>query len=305
MRNSATPLDSSPATRNPLRILLLCWQESRIAVQLIFLMRFLLAGTAGTVSYVSLPPLLFAGAAVWSLAVTSAYLYNGVTDVNEDRANGSTRPIGRGALTLVHARRTARILAALALAGGAWIGPAMLTVTALMILLGYVYSAPGIALKSSTPGTMVTVIASGALTYAAGALCAGTPVGPSLIVFCTAMCLWMGLVGSVAKDFSDTTGDAKHGRRNWTLVRGRAYTAAFVSVSAMCVGTGLLASAFVLAAPQLLAPAVVMLGGALAVTAAAFTGHRDDSRSRRRLPYRIFMVTQYAAHLVAFAQPVG
>ncbi|MFI5861238.1 UbiA family prenyltransferase [Streptomyces sp. NPDC051546] len=274
-------------------------------VQAIFLMRFLLAATAGATSYLTLPPALFGGAGVWLLAATSVYLFNGVTDVDEDRANGSTRPIGRGALSPADARRTAQVMGAVALTGGAWIGPAMLTATACMLLLGFVYSAPGIALKTSTPGTMATVIASGGLTYTAGTVCSGSPVSPSLIAFCTAMCLWMGLVGAVTKDFSDAAGDARHGRRNWTVLWGYARTAAVVSVSAVTVGAGLLVSALVLSAPQLLAPAFVLLGGSLALAAAALTGHADHSRSRRRLPYRMFMVTQYAAHLVAFAQPIG
>lgn len=287
------------------RVLLLCFQESRAAVQTIFLMRFLLAATAGATSYLTLPPALFGGAAVWLLAATSVYLFNGVTDVDEDRANGSTRPIGRGALSPADARRTAQVMAALALTGGAFIGPAMLTATGCMLLLGFVYSAPGIALKTSTPGTMATVIGSGALTYTAGVVCSGSPVSPSLIAFCTAMCLWMGLVGAVAKDFSDAAGDARHGRRNWTVLWGYARTAAIVSLSAVTVGTGLLVSALVLDSPPLLVPACVLLGGALALAAAALTGRSDDSRSRRRLPYRMFMVTQYAAHLAAFAQPIG
>lgn len=290
------------------RILLLCFQESRAAVQAIFLMRFLLAATAGTASttfYLTLPPALFGGAGVWLLAVMSVYLFNGVMDVDEDRANGSTRPIGRGALSPTDARRTAQVTAAAALAGGAWIGPAMLTATGCMLLLGFVYSAPGIALKTSTPGTMATVIGSGALTYAAGIVCSGSPVSPSLIAFCTAMCLWMGLVGAVSKDFSDADGDARHGRRNWTVLWGYARTAAVVSLSAVAVGAGLLLSALVLSSPRLLVPGLVLLAGALALATAALTGRSDDSRSRRRLPYRMFMVTQYAAHLAAFAQPIG
>ncbi|MFD5147117.1 UbiA family prenyltransferase [Streptomyces sp. NPDC058401] len=274
-------------------------------MQAIFLMRFLLAATAGATSYLTLPPTLFGGAGIWLLAATSVYLFNGVTDVDEDRANGSTRPIGRGALSPADARRTAQVMAAVALTGGAWIGPAMLTATACMLLLGFFYSAPGIALKTSTPGTMATVIVSGGLTYTAGIVCSGSPVSPSLIAFCTATCLWMGLVGAVTKDFSDAAGDARHGRRNWTVLWGYARTAAVVSLSAVTVGAGLLLSALLLSAPQLLAPAFVLLGGALALAAAALTGHADHSRSRRRLPYRMFMVTQYAAHLVAFAQPIG
>ncbi|MEU8484362.1 UbiA family prenyltransferase [Streptomyces sp. NPDC048641] len=280
-------------------------------MQVIFLLRFLVAGTAGTAgtdSYVSpltSRPSLILGAAVWFCSVACTYLYNGVTDIHEDRANASVRPVARGALPVRFARTTAWALAALALTGGAFLGPLMFLVTAGMLLLGYAYSAPGVALKSRTPGTIAVVVASGALTYAAGALSGAAPLSPALLAFSAAMCLWMGMVGAVAKDFSDAEGDAKHGRRNWTVVWGRAVTALIVSVSAVGIGAALLVCAVATATYGLLAPAGVVLCGALALSTAALTARRDDSRGRRRLPYRIFMVTQYAAHLVTFAQPIA
>ncbi|MBA4867088.1 UbiA family prenyltransferase [Streptomyces sp. PSKA54] len=271
----------------------------------VFLLRFLVGGTVGATSYLAIPPTLFLGAAVWFCAVAFTYLYNGVTDIREDRANGSGRPIARGALPVPFARRTAWVLAALALAGGAVLGPVMLMVTLCMLLLGHAYSAPRFSLKSRTPDTIVVVVASGALTYAGGALCGDAVLTSELLAFSAAMCLWMGMVGAVAKDFSDAAGDARHGRRNWTVLFGRAVTACIVSLSAVSIGAALLASAVVLAAPGLLAPAAVVLCGALALSAAALTARRDDSRSRRRLPYRIFMITQYTAHAVTFAQPIA
>ncbi|GAA3651335.1 UbiA family prenyltransferase [Streptomyces chitinivorans] len=291
--------------RTELALLLLCLAESRPAVLGIFLLRFLTAGAVGLTSVVSFPPSLLVGAAVWFCSVSFTYLYNGVTDVGEDRANGSRRPIARGALPVACARRTAWALAVLALCGGAALGPVMLAATACMILLGYAYSVPGIALKRRTPSTIAVVVASGALTYTAGWSSGTVPSSSALLVFSTAMCLWMGMVGAAAKDFSDAEGDARHGRRNWTVLWGRAVTACIVSLSAVAIGAGLLAVATVLDLPELLAPGAVVLTGALALSAVALSARRGDSRARRRLPYRIFMITQYAAHLVTLHQPIA
>src|SRR4051812_37419769 len=94
------------APRNGLfRYLVLCAQETRYAVQIIFLLRFTVAGTTGLTSILSLPSTLAPGAAVWLCCVAFTYLYNGISDIGEDRANGSTRPIARGALPVPVARR--------------------------------------------------------------------------------------------------------------------------------------------------------------------------------------------------------
>ncbi|MDW4905784.1 UbiA family prenyltransferase [Streptomyces sp. ADMS] len=273
-------------------------------MQIIFLMRYAVAGTAGASGYSAFPPAFVFGAGVWLCSIAFTYLYNGVTDVREDRANGSGRPIARGALPVTVARAAAWTLAATALTGGILLGPAMFVVTLGMLLLGYAYSAPALALKSRTPATIAVVVASGFLTYAAGALCGAVPLTVELLVFAVAMTLWMGMVGAIAKDFSDDVGDAKHGRRNWTILWGRTVTACIVSLSALGIGAGVLVSAVELDAPALLVPGFVVLGGALVLSAAALTARAGDTRSRRRRPYRIFMITQYTAHCVVLAQPV-
>lgn len=275
-----------------------------MCVQVIFLMRFVVVGMTG-VPFLDVSARLPLGAGLWFLAVTAVYLYNGTTDVQEDRVNGSGRPIARGVLSVRAARRSAAVLAVSALAGGALMSLPVCAAVAALLLLGYAYSAPGISLKSHTPGTGITVIASGALTYVTGVLCGEATVSPALIAFCAAMCLWMGLVGAVVKDFSDTAGDARHGRRNWTVRWGRTVTAHIASVCAVSIGAALTVCALVLDAPELLAPCGVLLVGAVALSAASLTGRPADSRRRRRLPYRIFMGTQYAAHVAAVAQPIA
>ncbi|CAM5385667.1 1,4-dihydroxy-2-naphthoate octaprenyltransferase [Streptomyces tendae] len=280
----------------------MCAQESRYAVQVIFLLRFTAAGTAGATSYRALTGTLVPGAAVWLCCIVFAYLYNGVSDVGEDRANGSTRPIARGALPVRTARRACLLLVVLAVTGGALLGPVMCTLTLCMLALGYGYSAPAFALKRTTPGAMFAVLGSGILTYLAGATSGAGHLSPAFVAFALAMCLWMALVGAVTKDLSDTEGDARHGRRNWTLQWGSFRTALLVTVCSPAIGVSLAVTAALLSAPSLFAPAVTVLCGAFALSAAALTARRDASRGRRRLPYRIFMVTQYTAHLALLAQ---
>lgn len=286
-----------------LRYAVLCLRESRWAVLAIFLLRFLLAGTGGRPLALSRPALLL-GAAAWLFAVVAVYLYNGVTDLEEDRSNHSKRPLASGTLPVDRALHTAAALAVLAVAAGAVLSPAMGALTAAFLLLGYAYSAPRIALKRRTPGTIAVATGGGALTYGAGLLCGATAPAPALLAFAAALSLWMGMVGAVTKDFSDTDGDALGGRRNWTLLWGRTATAALVSVCAVTIGAGLLVCALTLNAPSLLVPGLVLLGAALALAAVSLTtaGHR--SRARRRVPYRIYMVAQYAAHAAVFAHPI-
>ncbi|MEV5613807.1 UbiA family prenyltransferase [Streptomyces sp. NPDC052225] len=290
-----TPDETTAAKQNgPFRILALCAQESRYAVQLIFLLRFTVAAAA-----------LVPGAAVWLCCVAFTYLYNGISDIGEDRVNGSVRPIARGALPVPTARRVCLLLVALAVTGGALLGPTTCVLTLCMLALGYAYSAPAFALKRTTPGTMVAVFGSGLLTYLAGTADGPGRLTPELIVFAVALTLWMTLVGAVAKDFSDTEGDARAGRRNWTLQWGSRRTAVLVTLSSLAIGGSLAAAAVLLSAPGLAAPAATVLCGALALSVAALTTRPGASRTRRRVPYRVFMVTQYTAHLVTFAQPIS
>ncbi len=63
--------------------------EARPSVQVMFSLRFLagaaLAAAAGTSGH---PLRAVAVGLVWWLAIVSIYLFNGITDVHEDRVNG-------------------------------------------------------------------------------------------------------------------------------------------------------------------------------------------------------------------------
>lgn len=126
--------------RRCLRYVHLSLVEARPVVQIVFLMRFTV-GAAFSSHDLADGTHLAAGVLVWWLAVVAAYLVNGVLDVKEDRANGSARPIARGDLP----ERTAAMLTAVAAAGSLLLSlcvPGLTVWVALLLLLGWLYSAP-------------------------------------------------------------------------------------------------------------------------------------------------------------------
>src|SRR5687767_12664223 len=133
----------------------LCFIEARPIVLCIFGIRFVVAyvlSVAGTAPQHNFQQSLLACVA-WLLATASIYLFDGVTDTVEDRLNGSTRPIARGALAPGRALSVSVVWAALALAGAAVVGIHFVVLVALALGLGYAYSGPGVRLKRWSPAT--------------------------------------------------------------------------------------------------------------------------------------------------------
>ncbi|GAA3156215.1 UbiA family prenyltransferase [Nonomuraea roseoviolacea] len=222
---------------------LLCVAEARPGVLAVSALRYL-AGVALVLPAVPGPdPLtVLRGGLAWVLSIFAVYLFNGVTDVAEDRINGSGRPIARGEL----APRTAGVVAAVAgaasLAVTAGLPRAMVWIIAANLVLGFLYSGPPWPLKDSCGGTVVVLCLSGLLSYLAGAVVAGSAtvglaagsataqlvagavaVGPAtvqLVVFAGAATCWMVLVGMPAKDLSDIPGDTAAGRRTLGVLLG-------------------------------------------------------------------------------------
>lgn len=279
------------AVTSPLSVLRLCFAEARPCVLVIFLLRFL-TGAAMSGGR----PDLVAAALVWEAAVFFVYLYNGVTDVHEDRFNGSGRPIASGLLSRGAAAWIAVSAAVSALVGGLLLGGPMAAAVPVLILLGLAYSGPPCYLKRRSGGAMVTVTVAGLLTYYMGEA-AAVPT-PKLLVLALVMSLWMGLVGATTKDLPDAAGDAAAGRQTIAVTRGDRRVRWLASVSAVALGIGFLVAAVVVA-PELIWPAVIMLAGAAAVAVLALGDLSQGDRSRRRRPYRAFMITQYGVHLMA------
>jgi len=278
--------------------LIKCLIESRPAVQLIFFLRFA-SGAVLSGSQYDLPDLahFLTGAAIWQCAIVFVYLFNGATDVVEDRINRVGRPIARGEISPAEALRWAGGFAVAAVAGAALLQPVLLVPVLGVLALGYVYSGAPFHAKRRPLATLVVATLGGLLTYYAGYLNSGGPhVELSLAVLAVAMSCWMGMVGATTKDFSDIQGDARAGSRSLSIVFGELRARAAVSLVALALaGTFLFCAVTV--APTLVWPAVVTALGAVAVAVLAVAGVSYGTRHRRRLPYRAFMVTQYGAHL--------
>jgi 4-hydroxybenzoate polyprenyltransferase len=278
-------------------VLRLSWHEARPVVQLVFLLRFVTGAALGRAENVVVPvgPLALA-ATSWLAATWAIYLLNGVADIVEDRANGSTRPIARGALPRRAAAVLVGLLAAAALGLGAFVSGVHVLLVVLLLAVGWAYSMGPRPLKANQAGFVLAVFALGALTYLAGWCAVGTRMpGGSLVLFGMAMSTWMGLGGST-KDLSDVEGDRLAGRRTLPLLLGERRARVVNALTAAAVGWSFVACC-VLFSSRLLPAAMVVCAGSAVLAAVALTSLGDGDRHRKRRPYRAFMVTQYLAHL--------
>jgi 4-hydroxybenzoate polyprenyltransferase len=256
----------------------------------------LLAGAALATPWLHGIPLetLLLGTASWTSAVIFVYLFNGAADVVEDRASEKNRPIAQGELSRRTALRWCRGFAGAAMLGALYIGPLFALLTLALLALGYLYSAPGFGFKRHYLGAAAVTTLGGALTFLAGfRLGGGGLPTPGLLLLTAAMSAWMGGVGSVTKDFSDTRGDRLAGRRTLVVIFGIRAASVFVSGCALGV-----AISFALAAwcwvPSLRLSSAVLLAGSFCV---AFCALSRTPESHPRKPYWAFMAAQYAVTL--------
>jgi 4-hydroxybenzoate polyprenyltransferase len=277
-----------------------CLLESRPSVQLVFLLRFLAGSLLGVAAGPARPGNVAIVAFGWMCCTMAIYLFNGVTDRKEDVANASTRPIASGRLPIRSAVAAVGVLVAVGLlcVFSAGIGPGLLAVV--YLLVGYAYSGPPFPLKTTYYTCTGAGLGLGLATYAAGLLAGDRRPDAGLVIFAGAMTLWMGCVGGMAKEFSDVEGDRAAGRRTWPIVLGDTGARWLLAVVAGSTATCLTAAAL-LYSSQLIWSAVTVLVGALGVTIAGLQATPDKDRSSRRRPYRAFMSTQIAAHLVLAA----
>ncbi|MFC5821197.1 UbiA family prenyltransferase [Nonomuraea sp. NPDC050478] len=288
----------------PARVITLCLAESRPSVLAVSSLRYL-TGVALALPITSLadPLMVFQGGVAWVASIFAIYLYNGVTDIAEDRINGSGRPIARGELRPRTAAAVAAVAAVLSLVATVGLPGPMTWIIAVNLALGYLYSGPPAPLKASSSGTVIVLMLSGLLSYLAGftVATAGTgEVAPTgLIVFAAAAVCWMVLVGVPAKDLSDIPGDAAAGRRTLGVLIGESAARRMMIVAA----PGLLAAfcvAVVVWDVPLVGVLAVMAAGVVAVVVAGTRAvGREQGRAARRRPYETFMATQQLVHVTA------
>ncbi|WP_196467646.1 UbiA family prenyltransferase [Planomonospora sp. ID91781] len=285
------------------RAVRLSWTEARPAVQVIFQLR-LFAGAligAGAPADVSWG-VMAAGAAAWLLLTWSAYLLNGAADVVEDQSNGSTRPIARGDLSALTGGRLALLLGALGLSLAAALSERFFLLALLLLVLSWAYSTGPAPLKNTVAGVQVAVVGAGLVTYLAGISAAGVPVTGTVLVFAVAMSAWMG-IGGLAKDLSDVAGDRAAGRHTLPLLWGERRAKLAIAAAAVAVGGSFLAAALAVA-PVLVPAAALVLAGSAALAAVSLGRWSTGDRRAQRRPYRLFMLTQYSAHLTVLAEVV-
>jgi 4-hydroxybenzoate polyprenyltransferase len=292
------------------RVAALCLAEARPAVLAVSSLRYL-TGVALALPITSLaePAKVLQGGVAWVTSIFAIYLFNGVTDITEDRVNGSARPIARGDLHPRTATGVAAGAAVLALVATVGLPGPMGWIIAVNLGLGYLYSGPPAALKSSSSGTVAVLVLSGLLSYLAGftvATAGSGGVAPTgLIVFAAAATCWMVMVGVPAKDLSDIPGDAAAGRRTVGVLLGERVSRRLMVVTAPVLLAGFCVAVAVFEARLAGVLAAMAAGVAAVVWAVAWAGTRvgvraaEQGRRARRRPYETFMATQHLVHITA------
>ncbi|MEO5873484.1 MAG: UbiA family prenyltransferase, partial [Streptosporangiaceae bacterium] len=187
-----------PDTRNLLKICFLCFRESRPIVQAMCLLRFATGVILGaTVGGPPDSPRALGGALAWVAAAFTIYLYNGVSDITEDRRNGSNRPVARGDLSLRDAMVGTAVASIVSLSVAVWCGGLLALLVLALLAAGYAYSSPPFLWKQHIAGVFFTGTAITFLSLYAGYTCfAGTMVADRQTVIMIVMfSLWTGLVG--------------------------------------------------------------------------------------------------------------
>jgi 4-hydroxybenzoate polyprenyltransferase len=289
-----------PLATNPARTIGLCLTEARPQVLAIFGLRFAVGAALGWPVFGGQPIRTIATALVWELAVFFVYLFNGISDVDEDRVNGSTRPIARGAVDPGLALVIAIGAALTALVGALIIGGPTAWLVPVLLGLGYLYSGRPFYLKRHSASTAAIGMAGGLLSYAAGltspAATTTLKATATLATFAIGASLWMGLTGTLAKDLPDIAGDLAAGRSSVAAQLGERKARTVLSRTALTVAA-VFALVSLVASHSLRAPAAAMLVGAVVLAAIAASRLSHGSRHQQRRPYRAFMLTQYATHL--------
>lgn len=291
---------TSTTSTRPVRYARLAWQEARPSVQVIFLLRFVTGAALVAAGGCPGPLPAAAGAVTWCCVVAAIYLHNGAADVVEDRGNGSARPIASGRLPAGTAETIARALAGAGVVTGLAAPPPVAVLALVMLGLGWCYSSGPHPMKRTVAGFLIVVVSGGSLTYLAGAAVGGGRITGELVFCGLAMSAWMGVAGST-KDLSDVGGDRQAGRRTLPVLLGPGRCRLLMAAAVLALGGASLTVGLAWL-PRMLPMAAVLLLGSVLVVVLLVRLPADAARSRRRLPYRAFMVTQYCAHAVVLAE---
>jgi 4-hydroxybenzoate polyprenyltransferase/chlorophyll synthase len=268
--------------------------ESRPPVQIVFLLRLVaFAAAVGGLGRLAGTGLL--GLAGWSMIWMAVYVFNGVSDVDADRRNGSGRPIASGRLPVGTAAHAAVLLAVAGLGLCVLCSGRLMVLGLTGLLIGWLYSAGRMPLKATTGGIALAAASGVLLCYAAGVAIAGRAAGTATVGFGVAEAAWLGLCAAT-KDFSDVEGDRLTGRRTWPIVFGDRGARRLVAVASGSLAAVFAAVAWLSGGELAVAADTAAVGG-VAVAVAVLCSPATGSRVARRRPYRTLMVAQYAVNV--------
>ena len=276
-----------PSAAATLRALLL---EARPAVQVVFLQRILVTSGVLIAPHPAAVRLLLG----WPLLAVAVYVFNGVCDQQEDRVNGSSRPLALGRISAGVASSACAVMGAAGVLLCGWAGPGPLALAVASLLLGWAYSA-GPRWKDGAVSSALSVGAGALFTYAAGWM-VHREEHPVLLLG-VLLAVWVACC-CPTKDLSDREGDEAAGRRTLPVLLGPRRTGWVLAATALVAGAGFVGAVRTVAPVFLPVAAVIAIGSVLlAVALPAAT--RATDRARRRLPYRIFLSGQIAANVAA------
>lgn len=277
----------------------LAFLEGRPVVIGVFALRFVVGSVLVTGAQRSTPEVWAAGTS-WLLAVWAVYLINGISDIEGDRLNGSSRPLASGRLAKRSATAIAVALLALSLLTATLFhGPFFLAVVA-FVCLGLVYSLGPWAAKKVGVAALLVAAAGVFLTYLAAAHVVTDAVPASAFAFALVAASWIALVGHT-KDFGDVAGDAAEGRRTLPVVLGEDRARRVVAI-----GTGSLSAiAVVLGVVVEQLRTLLVFGAAGPVVIVLLFVSHGGGRGVAKRPYRAFMTGQYALNVAALLGALG
>ncbi|GAA2057208.1 UbiA family prenyltransferase [Leifsonia soli] len=271
----------------------LAFLEGRPVVLGVFALRFVV-GTLLVVGADWSSPGLWLATISWLLTVWAVYLINGISDIEGDRLNGSSRPLASGRLEVPAAWAIAAILLTLSLLLASLFPRPFLLAVLAFVGLGLVYSVGPWAAKKAAVAALAVAAVGVFLTYLAAALVVGGTVSASAVVFAAVASSWIAVVGHT-KDFGDVAGDAADGRRTLPVMLGAERARVVVAA-----GTGVVsAAALALGAlvHQLRTLLVLGAAGPIVIVVTLLAGGGDRRGEKR--PYRSFMAGQYALNVAA------
>lgn len=151
-------------------------------------------------------------------------MYNEVYDIKHDKINKPKRPIVSGRLMPNNARNASLALFAISIAWSYLLSPWIFVLSSILVLLGIMYSIPGIRTKDDPVTSMATLgLGYGIIMpIAPWLLLAGSDLIAGVAIASIGFVWFSGTTNF--KDFRDVPGDVKAGTNTFAATRGERWT---------------------------------------------------------------------------------